>query len=101
MRAVAEVKTAVYVDTGFRERFDFGDEGPGINYDTGTNDGVLFRAQDSTGDELQDEAIFADDNGVTGVVSSGDASDVIEGAGKIIHYFAFAFVTPLRADYDD
>jgi hypothetical protein len=101
VRAVAEVQAAVDVDAGFGERFDFGNEGRGIDYDTGADDGVLFRAQDSAGNELQHEAIFADDDGVTGIVPAGDASDVIESAGEIVDDFAFAFVTPLRADYDD
>jgi hypothetical protein len=62
---------------------------------------LLLGAQDSTGDELQDKAIFADDNGVAGIVPASHASDVIESAGEIVNDFAFAFVTPLRTDYYD
>jgi hypothetical protein len=101
MRTVAEVQAAVDIDAGFGERFDFGNEGGGINNDARADYSLLLGAQDSAGYELQDEAIFADDDGVTGIVPAGDASDVIESAGEIVDDFAFAFVTPLRADYDD
>jgi hypothetical protein len=38
---------------------------------------------------------------VTRIVTASNAGDVIESAGEIVDDFAFAFVTPLRADYDD
>jgi hypothetical protein len=38
---------------------------------------------------------------VPGIVAAGDAGDEVESAGEIVDDLAFAFVTPLRADYDD
>src|SRR5882762_9418106 len=99
--AIAEVQAALYVNTGFRERLNFGDEGCGVYYDAGADDCLLFGAQDATGDELQDETIFADDYGVTSVVAAGDARDIVESSGEIIDDFAFALVAPLRADHHD
>src|SRR5437868_4552151 len=99
--AIAEVEAAFYVNTSFCERLNFGDEGGGIDYDPGADDCLLFGAQDATGDELQDEAIFADDYRVPGVVSTSDARDIVKSAGEIIDDLAFAFVTPLRADHHD
>src|SRR4029077_15379731 len=58
-------------------------------------------AQDSAGDELEDVAVFADDDGVACVVASGDARDVIERTREIIDSLALAFITPLRANHDD
>src|SRR6267142_5799446 len=95
------MQAALNVDASFGERFDFGDEGCGIDYDAGADDCLLLGSQDAAGDELQDEAILADDYGVPGVVSAGDARDIVKSAGEIIDDFAFAFVAPLRADYHD
>src|SRR5260370_30200669 len=98
---IAEVEAAFYVDAGFCERLNFGDEGCGIDYDAGADDCLLLGSQDAAGDELQDEAVFADDYGVPGVVSAGDARDIVKSAGQIIDDFAFALVAPLRADHHD
>src|SRR5258707_310738 len=95
------MQAALNVDTSFGERFNFSDEGGGIDYDASTDDCLLFGAQDAAGDELQDEAVFADDYGVPGVVSAGDARDIVKSAGQIIDDFAFALVAPLRADHHD
>src|SRR5882757_4337085 len=95
------MQAALNVDTSFGERFNFSDEGGGIDYDTGADDCLLLGAQDAAGDELQDEAILADDYGVPGVVSAGDARDIVKSAGQIIDDFAFALVAPLRADHHD
>src|SRR5712675_1623104 len=99
--AIAKMQAALNVDASFGERLNFGDEGCGIDYDAGADDCLLFGAEDAAGDELQDETVFADDYGVPGVVSAGDARDIVKSAGQIIDDFAFAFVAPLRADYHD
>jgi hypothetical protein len=50
---------------------------------------------------LEDVLGFADDDGVPGIVATGNANDVVERAGEVVDDLAFAFVTPLRAnDYD-
>src|SRR5882762_4243661 len=95
------MQAALNVDARFGERFDFGDEGCGIDYDAGADDGLLLGSQDAAGDELQNEAIFADDYGVPGIVSAGDARDIVKSAVQIVDDFAFAFVAPLRADHHD
>src|SRR6266404_944046 len=99
--AIAKMQAAFNVDSSFGECFNFGHEGGGIDYDAGADDCLLLGAQDAAGDELQDEAIFADDYGVPGVVSTSDARDIVKSAGQIIDNFAFAFVAPLRADHHD
>jgi len=99
--AIAEVQAAPNIDAGFCERLNFGHEGCGVDYDAGADDGLLLGSQDATRDELQDEAVFADDYGMSGVVSTSDARDIVKSAGEIIDDFAFAFVAPLRADYHD
>src|SRR5258707_12268808 len=95
------MQAALNVDASFGERFDFGDEGCGIDYDASTDDCLRFGAQDAAGDELQDEAVFADDYGVPGVGSAGDARDIVKSAGQIIKDFAFALFAPLPANHSD
>jgi len=46
------MQAALNVDASFGERFDFGDEGCGIDYDAGADDCLLLGAQDAAGDEL-------------------------------------------------
>src|ERR1700688_181895 len=101
MGAIAYVQTAVHVDAGLGESFDFIDERGGIDDYAGADDRVSAGAQDSTRDELQNVAIGADDDGVAGVVASRYARDIFKGAGKVVNYFTFAFVAPLRAYHHD
>src|SRR6202041_2251103 len=80
---------------------DFSNERSGINDNACANHSVLRGSQNSARNQLEDVAVFADDDGVAGVVSAGDARDVIERTRKIVDDLAFAFVSPLRADHDD
>jgi hypothetical protein len=101
MRAIADVEPALYVDADFLEHFDFSDERRRIDHDAGANHSVLRGPQNSARNQLQHVAVFADDDGVAGVVAAGDARDVIERAREIVDDFTFSFVTPLRADHYD
>src|ERR1700676_552681 len=101
MGAIADLQATFYVDAGLGESFDFVDESGGIDDYAGTDDGVTAGAQNSAGDELQNVAIGADDDGVAGVVPSGYARDIFKGAGEIVNDFAFAFIAPLRAYHHD
>jgi len=40
--AIAKMQAALNVDASFGERFDFGDEGCGIDYDAGADDCLLL-----------------------------------------------------------
>src|SRR5580692_10468116 len=80
MSAIRDVEAALYVDATLGEGFNFGDEGGGIDDNAGANDGVPLRAENAAGDELENETIFANDDGVTGVVAASNSNDVIEGA---------------------
>src|ERR1700719_2210025 len=101
MRAIADVQTAIHVDARLGESFDFVDESSGIDDHAGADHSVTPGAQNPAGDELQNIAIGADDDGVAGVVASGYARDIFEGAGKVVDYFTFSFIAPLRADHHD
>jgi hypothetical protein len=101
MGAIADVQAALHVDARFGESLDFVDERRGIDDYSGTDDGVTAGAQDSARDELQNVAIGSNDDGVAGVMASGYARDIFKGASKVVNYFAFAFIAPLRAYHHD
>lgn len=101
MSAVGDMESASHVDTGFRKHLDFVDERDGINDDAHTDHRMLFGTEYAARDELENVFFFADNDGVAGVVASGDANDVVERAGQVVYDFAFAFVSPLRAHHDD
>src|ERR1700681_683135 len=101
MGAIADVQPTLHVDARLGERFDFVDESGGIDDYAGANNRMTAGAQNSAGDELQNVAIGADDDGVAGVVASSYARDIFKGAGEIVNDFAFAFIAPLRAYHHD
>ena len=57
-------------------------------------------AQNAARDELQDELLAADDDGVAGVVTAGVAGDDVELFAEDVDDLAFAFVAPLGAEND-
>src|SRR5580692_10247508 len=97
--AIADMQAALYLDASLGERFDFSHERARIDNHAGADHRVSLRPQNPARNELQDILVLADDHGVTGVVPSGYACDVVERAGEVVDDLAFAFVTPLRA-YD-
>ena len=56
--------------------------------------------QDAAGNELKNEAMSANDDGVARVVAALIAGDPLEVAGQQVHNFTFALVAPLGADDD-
>src|ERR1700686_1942700 len=62
---------------------------------------MLFGAQDPAGDELENIAVRADDDGVACVVPAGPPRNLIERAREVVDDFTFAFIPPLRANDDD
>ena len=97
MCAIADVQAAFHVHPSLRERFDLGDERARIDDHARTDYGMPLWTQDAAGNQLQHVLIFADDDGVPGIVAAGDARDVIERPGEVVHNLALAFVAPLRA----
>ena len=98
VRAVAEEQAAADFDAGLAQIFEFGDQRGGIDHRAGTDDRFFRRAQNSAGNQLQDEAVPIEDDGVARVVAAGVTRGVIKGRGEVIDDLAFAFVAPLGAD---
>ena len=101
MRPIADVQAAGHADAGFGEHFDFVDERRGIHHHARSDDDVLLGAQDAAGNQLENIAVFADDDCMAGIVAAGDARDVIKRARQIVNDLAFAFIAPLRANHYD
>src|SRR5262249_21368627 len=101
VRAIRDVEAALYVNAGLGEYLDFVDQSDGVNDDAHADHSVLLGTKNAARDELEDVLFLADDNGMACVVASGDADNVIKGAGEIVDDFALTFVSPLSADYDD
>jgi hypothetical protein len=101
VRAIAEVQAAGHVDAGFCQGFNFGDQRRGINNHSCGNDRMPLGSQNSAGNQLQHKAVFANDDGVAGVVAAADARNVLKRTGKVVHDLAFAFIAPLRPDDHD
>ena len=99
--SIADVQAAFDVDTGFRQRFNFGHERRGIDDHARADDRVLVRAQDAAGDELKHIAILANDDRVASIVAAGNAHNIIKRPSQIIDNLALALVAPLRADHND
>jgi len=70
VRAVADGKLTLDVNTSRLQRVDLGDEGRGIQHQPVADDGFHARTQDSRRDELEDELLLADAHGVAGVVAA-------------------------------
>ena len=64
-----------------------------------SDDRFLSRPQDAARDQLQDEAVAIENNGVAGVVPAGIARRVIKRRGQVVDDLAFSFVAPLRAHH--
>jgi len=76
--AIADVQAPGDAEVGLFEHFDFGDEGGGVDNDARADDDMLLWAKNAAGDELENVAVFADDDSVACVVAAGDAGDVIK-----------------------
>jgi hypothetical protein len=101
MGAIGDVQAPGDVDAGLGEHLDFLYESDRIDDDAHADDGVLLGTKNAAGDELENVFLFADDDGVAGIVAAGNANDVVERAGKVVDDFTFAFVTPLRTNHDN
>ena len=95
MGAIADAEMAPHIDTNRFERGHFFGERGQINHHAIPNDGLNAWAQDSAGDQLEDEFLFPDVNRVSGIVPALIAGDDVNALGQKIDNLPFSFVTPL------
>ena len=65
------------------------------------DDGPLPGPQDAAGNQLEDELLLADEDGVAGVVAALVARHDIEALGEEVDNFPLALVSPLGAQDND
>ena len=104
LRAVGDEELLLFGTVGGKagvlEFFDLVEEGCGVEHDAVADDALAAGTQNAAGDELQDELLAADDDGVAGVVTAGVAGDDVELFAEDVDDLAFAFVAPLGAEND-
>ena len=101
MRAVGKMQASGDVDPGFGKRVQFCHQGRRVHDNSRSDHRMFAGTQNSAGDQLQDETVSVEDDGVAGVVAARASRDVIERRGKVVHDLALAFIAPLRAHYHD
>jgi hypothetical protein len=94
MRAVGKMQASRDVDAGFCQRVQFRHQRRRIHNHSRPDHRMLARAQNSAGDQLQDETVSVEDDGVAGVVPTRASRDVIERRGKVVHHLALALHRP-------
>ena len=98
MRRLAHDEVVADLDAELAQSLDFLDEADGVHDHAVADDAEFVFAEDARRNEMQDVFLFADENGVPGVVAAGVADDDVRVFGEHVNDFAFAFVTPLGAD---
>ena len=88
------------VKAGIAEFLDFAEEGCGIKHDAVADDALAAGAENSAGDELEDEFFAVDDDRVSSVMAAGVAGDDVEFFAEDVDDLALAFIAPLGADDD-
>ena len=73
--AVGDEELPVDGQAGVLELLDFVQEGHRVEHDAVADDAFALRAQHAAGNELQNELLAGDDDGVAGVVAAGVARD--------------------------
>ena len=89
-----------HVDAGRFKRLHFFEQRGQVDHHAVADHGLHARAQNAAGDQLENEFLLADEDGVAGVVAALIARDDIETLGEQIDDFAFALIAPLRAKND-
>ena len=88
-------------DAGRFERVDFRQQRGRIDDQAVADHGLLARAQNAAGNQLQNELLLADEHRVAGVVPALIARHDIEPLGEEIDDLSLALVSPLGAQDDD
>ena len=99
LRAVGDEQTPVDIEAGLAHAVDFIQEINGIEHHAVADDAFAVGANDAAGNELQDELVLADDDGVPGVMPAGVARYGTEALAQHVDYLSFALVAPLGAQH--
>ena len=97
--AVGDEELVVDLDAQIAQAFDFIEERDGIEHHAVADDAFAPRPQHAAGDELENELLAADDDGVPCVVATSIACDGGKPFAQHVHNLAFALVAPLGAQH--
>ena len=101
MRPRANDKTARgNVEADGLQGFDLSDQADGIDHHAIAEDSDHMTAQDAGRDQMQFVNLIFEGDGMPGVVTAGVSGDDIGRVGQPVDDAAFAFVAPLRSDYN-
>ena len=98
VRAVADPQPPVDLHAGVFQSLDFRQQRSRVDDEAIANDG-LASPQNAAGDELEDELLVTDADGVTGVMSPLIAGDDIEMGRQQVDDLPFSLVSPLGSDH--
>jgi hypothetical protein len=85
---------------GGAPRVNFLHESDRIEHDSVANHAAATLPQHTARDELQDKLLAVDGDRVSRIMTAGITRHNLEALGQNVNDFAFAFVAPLRSDYD-
>jgi hypothetical protein len=99
--AVADGQLLLHRDPRGLQRLHLFNQRGGVDDYAVPDDGFDAFPENPAGDELEDVLLFADIDGVAGIVTALVARDDVELTGEEVDHLALALVSPLRAqDYD-
>src|SRR5262249_39997260 len=98
VRAVGDEEPSIQLNSKIAQLLDLVEKCQGIKHNAIPDHAAAVFAQHSAGDELQDELLTADNDGVPGVVSAGVTRNHGKILSKHIDNLALAFITPLRSN---
>ena len=99
LRAVGDEEMAVDIDAELAHAVDFAEECNGIEHHAVADDAFAARAKHAAGNELQDELVLANDDGVPGIVPAGVARHGGEPLAEHVYDLSLALVAPLGAQH--
>ena len=97
---IADKKRSVNADSVLAQAIHFLQKCNRIQNHPVTDYAATVFAQDTAGNQLQNELFSIDDDRVAGIVSTGVAGDHRKILGENVDNLAFAFIAPLGADND-
>ena len=100
LRAIADEQVSIDFYAGISEACNFFEERDGVQHHAIADHAAAILAQHTAWDQLQDETLSVNDDGMTGVVAAGVTCHDGKSFREHVDDLALAFISPLGADYD-
>src|SRR5271165_7257004 len=98
VRAITDEQVVVHPHPVGAQSVHFFNEGKRVQNDPVAYDAAAAFTQNAAWNELKDELLAMDGNGVPGIVATGITRHKLEPLGENVNNLAFAFIAPLGAD---